>query len=67
MNPLLAHDVAGPADGPALQKVVDAEDALLEAGDVAGAVELMVDTWLGPSADEAARALASAPSPHPIR
>jgi len=31
------------------------EDALLEAGDVAGAVELMVETWLGPDADEAAR------------
>lgn len=31
------------------------EDALLEAGDVAGAVELNVDTWLGPDADEAAR------------
>ncbi|MFI5666865.1 alpha/beta fold hydrolase [Streptomyces sp. NPDC051704] len=43
--------------GPALQKVVDAEDALLEAGDIAGAVELMVGTWLGPSADEEARAL----------
>ncbi|MFE2966431.1 alpha/beta fold hydrolase [Streptomyces sp. NPDC059340] len=31
------------------------EDALLEAGDVAGAVELNVDTWLGPDADEAVR------------
>jgi len=31
------------------------EDALLEAGDIAGAVELNVDTWLGPDADEAVR------------
>jgi pimeloyl-ACP methyl ester carboxylesterase len=31
------------------------EEALLEAGDVAGAVELNVDTWLGPAADEATR------------
>ncbi|MFB7516865.1 alpha/beta fold hydrolase [Streptomyces sp. NPDC056144] len=33
------------------------EDALLEAGDIDAAVELNVDTWLGPEADEAARAL----------
>ncbi|ORT60841.1 alpha/beta hydrolase [Streptomyces sp. CB03238] len=31
------------------------EDALLEAGDIAGAVELNVDTFLGPEADEATR------------
>jgi 3-oxoadipate enol-lactonase len=31
------------------------EDALLEAGDVAGATELNVRTWLGPEADESAR------------
>lgn len=33
------------------------EDELLEAGDVAGAVELNVDAWLGPEAGEEARAL----------
>ncbi|MER5713215.1 MULTISPECIES: alpha/beta fold hydrolase [unclassified Streptomyces] len=33
------------------------EDALLEAGHVDAAVELNVDTWLGPEADAAARAL----------
>ncbi|WP_329621594.1 alpha/beta hydrolase [Streptomyces sp. NBC_01255] len=33
------------------------EDALLEAGDLDAAVELNVDTWLGPEADETARAL----------
>jgi 3-oxoadipate enol-lactonase len=32
-----------------------AEDALLEAGDVDGAVALNVETWLGPAADESAR------------
>ncbi|WP_098465242.1 alpha/beta fold hydrolase [Isoptericola jiangsuensis] len=31
------------------------EDALLTGGDVAGAVTLNVDTWLGPAADAAAR------------
>ncbi|MFF8838582.1 alpha/beta fold hydrolase [Streptomyces sp. NPDC015130] len=33
------------------------EDELLEAGDLDGAVELNVDTWLGPEADGTARAL----------
>ncbi|WP_324603760.1 alpha/beta fold hydrolase [Streptomyces sp. NRRL S-244] len=54
---LLCPAVPAQQRGPALQKVSDAEDALLEAGDLAGAVELMVDTWLGPSATEEARAL----------
>ena len=31
------------------------EDALLEAGDVAGATELNVDLWVGPAADEQTR------------
>ena len=31
------------------------EEALIEAGDIDGAVELIVDTWLGPDADDAAR------------
>jgi pimeloyl-ACP methyl ester carboxylesterase len=31
------------------------EEALIEAGDIAGAVELHVDTWLGPEADDATR------------
>jgi pimeloyl-ACP methyl ester carboxylesterase len=31
------------------------EEALIEAGDIGGAVELAVDTWLGPDADDAAR------------
>ncbi|MFE5591777.1 alpha/beta fold hydrolase [Streptomyces sp. NPDC056549] len=33
------------------------EDALIEAGDLDAAVELNVDTWLGPEASDAARAL----------
>ncbi|WP_419707193.1 alpha/beta fold hydrolase [Promicromonospora sp. NFX87] len=33
------------------------EDALLEAGDIDGATELNVATWLGPDADDDARAL----------
>lgn len=31
------------------------ENALIEAGDIAGAVDFNVQTWLGPDADEAAR------------
>ena len=31
------------------------EEALMEAGDITGAVELNVDTWLGPDADDDAR------------
>ncbi len=34
----------------------EAEEALLEAGDVEGAVALNVATWVGPSADDATRA-----------
>ncbi|WP_030057241.1 MULTISPECIES: alpha/beta fold hydrolase [Streptomyces] len=32
------------------------EDALIEAGDIAAAVDLNVETWLGPEADDATRA-----------
>jgi 3-oxoadipate enol-lactonase len=38
-----------------LRAVWDRENALLEAGDVAGATEFNVDTWLGPAADEKTR------------
>lgn len=37
------------------QSFNEREEALIEAGDIAGAVELAVDTWLGPDADDAAR------------
>lgn len=41
----------------AMRAVGRREDALLEAGDLDGATELMVDSWLGPEADEEHRAL----------
>ena len=44
----------------AVQAFGEAEDALLEAGDVEGAVALNVATWLGPDADEAAHAAVTA-------
>ena len=40
-----------------LQRFGRREDALLEAGDVDGATELNVATWLGPDADDDAREL----------
>jgi len=40
-----------------LQRFARREDALLEAGDIAGATELNVATWLGPDADDDAREL----------
>jgi pimeloyl-ACP methyl ester carboxylesterase len=41
----------------AIRAVWAEEERLLTAGDVAGATELMVQTWLGPDADESARDL----------
>jgi pimeloyl-ACP methyl ester carboxylesterase len=41
---------------PRLQALWEREEALLEAGDVAGATELNVATWVGPRAGDAARA-----------
>ncbi|MFI5617801.1 alpha/beta fold hydrolase [Streptomyces sp. NPDC051567] len=38
-----------------LRALGEREEALIEAGDLTGAVELMVDTWLGPDAAETAR------------
>ncbi|MBY8877087.1 alpha/beta fold hydrolase [Actinacidiphila acidipaludis] len=40
---------------PEFRAVLDREDALIEGGDVAGAVELMVDTWVGPEAGDTVR------------
>ena len=42
---------------PAAQAVGEEEERLLEAGDVDGAVELAVRTWLGPDANDDAREL----------
>ncbi|WEV28609.1 alpha/beta hydrolase [Streptomyces sp. 71268] len=52
---LLCSAFPGHEPSADLRAIGAREDALLEAGDVAGATELMVDTWLGPEADEAAR------------
>ncbi|MFC7548122.1 alpha/beta fold hydrolase [Plantactinospora sp. GCM10030261] len=52
---LLATALAGHHPGAELRAFGDREDELLAAGDVAGATELNVETWLGPHADEATR------------
>jgi 3-oxoadipate enol-lactonase len=52
---LLCTALAGHQPGAELRAFGEREDALLEAGDIAAAVELNVDTWLGPDADEATR------------
>ncbi|BCJ39324.1 hydrolase [Actinocatenispora thailandica] len=52
---LLCAAVPGIEPGPAQREFGAKEDALFEADDVAGAVALNVDTWLGPDADETAR------------
>jgi len=52
---LLCPALAGFPRTPAAQAFDEAEDALLERGDVAGYVELNVSTWLGPEASEAVR------------
>jgi 3-oxoadipate enol-lactonase len=50
---LLAAAVAGLTPSAALRAIWDREEQLLEAGDVDAAVELMLETWLGPSATAA--------------
>jgi pimeloyl-ACP methyl ester carboxylesterase len=52
---LLCTAVAALTRGPELEAFGAREDELLEAGDVAGATELNVQTWLGPHADESTR------------
>lgn len=52
---LLCTALTGHESGAELKAFGEREDALLEAGDVAGATELNVDTWLGPHADGATR------------
>ncbi|MFJ7984667.1 alpha/beta fold hydrolase [Streptomyces sp. NPDC096351] len=54
---LLASGIPGFEPGEELRAWGDREDALLDAGDLDGAVELNVDTWLGPEAGPGARAL----------
>jgi pimeloyl-ACP methyl ester carboxylesterase len=52
---LLCPALPGHEPGPELTAFDEREEALLGAGDLAGAVELNVETWLGPDAGEAAR------------
>ncbi|MEZ0069319.1 3-oxoadipate enol-lactonase [Streptacidiphilus sp. MAP12-20] len=52
---LLCAGLPGHEPTEELRAFGEREDALLTAGDLAGAVELNVDTWLGPEADEAVR------------
>lgn len=52
---LLCTASTGHEPSAELRAVGEREDALLEAGDVAGATALNVDTWVGPHADEATR------------
>ncbi|MBG0563596.1 alpha/beta fold hydrolase [Actinoplanes aureus] len=53
---LLCTALRGHEPSAELRKFGEQEDALLEAGDVAGATDLNVDLWLGPEADDATRA-----------
>lgn len=53
---LLNTAVRGHEPSEALRAFGDQEDKLLEAGDVDGATDLNVQTWVGPEADEATRA-----------
>jgi 3-oxoadipate enol-lactonase len=52
---LLCTALRGHQAGPELEAFDEREETLLEAGDVAGAVDLNVDLWLGPEADDATR------------
>ncbi|MEO7745876.1 MAG: alpha/beta hydrolase, partial [Actinomycetota bacterium] len=53
---LVCPAAGGVEPGPAVRAFGQAEDALLEAGDVDGATALNVRTWLGPDADDTTRA-----------
>lgn len=52
---LLCTALGGREPSAELRAFGEREDALLEAGDIAGATELNVDTWVGPHADDATR------------
>lgn len=52
---LLCSALAGHEPSATLRAFAEREEALLDAGDVEGAVELNVDTWVGPDADPEAR------------
>ena len=52
---LLCSAVAGHEAGPELRAFGEQEDALLAAGDIDGATDLNVRTWVGPDADDQTR------------
>lgn len=52
---LICTAMAGHEPSADLRAFGEREDELLEAGDVAGATDLNVDTWVGPEADDATR------------
>ncbi|MEI5101816.1 alpha/beta hydrolase [Streptomyces sp. PmtG] len=54
---LLCAGRPGQESGPEGEAFDEAEEALLEAGDLDGAAALNARTWLGPEADDAVRAL----------
>jgi len=60
-----AADVVEPT--PALEAFAEQEEALLAAGRLDEATELNADTWLGPEADDAARALLREMQAHAFR
>jgi pimeloyl-ACP methyl ester carboxylesterase len=52
---LVCSALPGHEPSAELNALGEREEALLEAGDIVGATELMVETWLGPDADETTR------------
>ncbi|MFD9902867.1 alpha/beta fold hydrolase [Streptomyces sp. NPDC059063] len=52
---LLCSALPGHEPSAELTALGEREEALIEAGDIVGATELMVDSWLGPDADETVR------------
>ncbi|MEU8657592.1 alpha/beta fold hydrolase [Actinoplanes philippinensis] len=54
---LLCTALRGHEAGPELQAFDEREEALLEAGDIAGAVDLNVGLWVGPDAGDETREL----------
>ncbi|ELP69255.1 alpha/beta fold hydrolase [Streptomyces turgidiscabies] len=52
---LICSALPGHEPSAELSALGEREEALLDAGDIVGATELMVETWLGPDADETAR------------
>ncbi|MGW3359258.1 alpha/beta fold hydrolase [Streptomyces bungoensis] len=52
---LMCSALPGRVPSAELVELGERENALIEAGRIAAAAELMVDTWLGPEADDAAQ------------